>query len=206
MIVALTELCDPLRAAWAMHYGVRGWVHKSGTVDELLRVIRAALRDETRIPPRLLTEVLARLTPMPDVVWATLTRRELQVFGYLVQGLSPAHIAARLQLSSGTVRTHVRNLLVKLGVQSPEQAVAMQFARAAQPRPRAAGRAEQPADLDSLFGSGPAAVSRGAGSGRSGIGVRQEQPEGGAAEAVADTPPQPSAVRPGHPLGDEPPQ
>ena len=62
-VVALTEQCDPLRAARALHYGVRGWVHKSGPVDELLRAIRAALHEETRMPPRHLTEVPARLAP-----------------------------------------------------------------------------------------------------------------------------------------------
>ncbi|MGZ4619759.1 MAG: response regulator [Frankiaceae bacterium] len=153
-LIVLSGRWDPMQAARALDYGVRGWVQKSGPVDELLHVIRAALRDETRIPPRLLTEVLAWLTPAPDVTWATLTRRERQVFAYLAQGLSPAHIAARLQLSGGTVRSHVRNVLVKLGAQSAEQAVALQLAGAAHPRERANGQpADQPARPGSLFGS-----------------------------------------------------
>lgn len=64
--------------------------------------------------------------------------------------MSPAHIAARLQLSGGTVRRHVRNLLVKLGARSTEQAVALQLVRAGHP----AGRgAEEPAHPGSIFGS-----------------------------------------------------
>jgi len=142
-VIVLSELCDPSRAAWALHYGARGWVLKGRPFDELLRVIRGALRDETRVPPQLLTKVLARLTPTTDMAPTTLTRRELEVFGYLVEGLNAADIAGRLRLAGGTVRAHVRNLLLKLGVQSAEQAVALGLARGIHPP---AGTDRQPTD------------------------------------------------------------
>lgn len=60
----------------------------------------------------------------PDVVTARLTPREWQVLRALEQGLSTREIAASLEISVNTVRTHVQHLLPKLGVHSRLQAAA----------------------------------------------------------------------------------
>lgn len=54
-----------------------------------------------------------------------LTRRERQVLAHLAEGLTRASIATRLNVSPNTVRTHVRNILAKLGVHSTPEAVAL---------------------------------------------------------------------------------
>ena len=54
-----------------------------------------------------------------------LTRREREILGMLAEGLSGAQIAARLNLSPETVRTHVRNAMAKLGASTRSQAVAL---------------------------------------------------------------------------------
>ncbi|MBS2966592.1 helix-turn-helix transcriptional regulator [Actinocrinis puniceicyclus] len=54
-----------------------------------------------------------------------LTRREREILASVIDGLTRAAIAARLGLSPHTVRTHVRNILAKLGVHSTPEAVAL---------------------------------------------------------------------------------
>jgi DNA-binding CsgD family transcriptional regulator len=60
----------------------------------------------------------------PDPI-SSLTRREREVLGCMAEGLSRATIAARLKVSTHTVRTHVRNILAKLRVHSTPEAVAL---------------------------------------------------------------------------------
>ena len=56
---------------------------------------------------------------------SSLTRREREVLACLAEGLTRASIAARLNVSPNTVRTHVRNILAKLQVHSTPEAVAL---------------------------------------------------------------------------------
>jgi|SRR5947209_11786374 len=67
------------------------------------------------------------LSPQPERGGpiSSLTRREREVLGCMVEGLTRASIAARLNLSPNTVRTHARNIFAKLGVHSTPEAVAL---------------------------------------------------------------------------------
>lgn len=69
----------------------------------------------------------ARLVPEPESrdPISQLTRREREILACMAQGLTRVSIAARLKLSPNTVRTHVRNVLGKLGVHSTPEAVAL---------------------------------------------------------------------------------
>ena len=60
----------------------------------------------------------------PSALVEPLSDRELEVLGFLVQGLSNREIAQKLYITVGTVKTHVHNILGKLGVQSRTQAAA----------------------------------------------------------------------------------
>lgn len=60
--VVLAEKDDPRRAALALQAGASGWVAKDCSLQRLLAVIRGVLRDETHLPPALLTGVLRELT------------------------------------------------------------------------------------------------------------------------------------------------
>lgn len=129
--VVLAERDDPRRAAAALQAGACGWVAKDCSLARLLTVIRGVLRDETHLPPALLTGVLRELTAArkhrteSERLVESLTPREREVLRCMVAGLGRKAVAERLYLSPHTVRTHMQNVLGKLGVHSTLAAVAL---------------------------------------------------------------------------------
>jgi DNA-binding NarL/FixJ family response regulator len=129
--VVLAEKDDPRRAALALQAGASGWVAKDCSLQRLLAVIRGVLRDETHLPPALLTGVLRELTADrkhrtdSERLVESLTPREREVLRCMVAGLGRKAVAERLFLSPHTVRTHMQNVLGKLGVHSTLAAVAL---------------------------------------------------------------------------------
>ncbi|MFI7009856.1 LuxR C-terminal-related transcriptional regulator [Streptomyces sp. NPDC050145] len=129
--VVLAERDDPRRAALALQAGASGWVAKDCSLSRLLTVIRGVLRDETHLPPALLTGVLRELTAArkhrteSEQLVESLTPREREVLRCMVAGLGRKAVAERLFLSPHTVRTHMQNVLGKLGVHSTLAAVAL---------------------------------------------------------------------------------
>ncbi|WP_065963649.1 response regulator transcription factor [Streptomyces sparsogenes] len=129
--VVLAERDDPRRAAAALQAGACGWVAKDCSLSRLLAVIRGVLRDETHLPPALLTGVLRELTAArkhrteSERLVESLTPREREVLRCMVAGLGRKAVAERLYLSPHTVRTHMQNVLGKLGVHSTLAAVAL---------------------------------------------------------------------------------
>ncbi|WP_374982828.1 LuxR C-terminal-related transcriptional regulator [Streptomyces fradiae] len=130
-IVVLAERDDPRRAALALQAGANGWVAKDCSLQRLLGVIRGVLRDETHLAPALLTGVLRELTAArrhrteSERLVESLTPREREVLRCMVAGLGRKAVAERLFLSPHTVRTHMQNVLGKLGVHSTLAAVAL---------------------------------------------------------------------------------
>ncbi|WP_037679694.1 response regulator transcription factor [Streptomyces albus] len=129
--VVLAERDDPARAAAALQAGASGWVAKDCSLSRLLAVIRGVLRGETHLPPALLTGVLRELTAArkhrteSERLVQSLTPREREVLRCMVAGLGRKAVAERLFLSPHTVRTHMQNVLGKLGVHSTLAAVAL---------------------------------------------------------------------------------
>ena len=129
--VMLAERDDPRHAAAALQAGAGGWVAKDCSLSRLLQVIRGVLKDETHLPPALLTGVLRELTASrkhrseSERLVESLTPRELEVLRCMVAGLGRKAVAERLFLSPHTVRTHMQNVLGTLGVHSTLAAVAL---------------------------------------------------------------------------------
>ncbi|WP_199185677.1 response regulator transcription factor [Streptomyces carminius] len=129
--VVLAERDDPCRAAAALQAGASGWVAKDSSLSRLLQVVRGVLRGETHLPPALLTGVLRELTAArrnrteSERLVESLTPREHEVLRCMVAGLGRKAVAERLYLSPHTVRTHMQNVLGKLGVHSTLAAVAL---------------------------------------------------------------------------------
>ncbi|GAA2825897.1 response regulator transcription factor [Kitasatospora paracochleata] len=129
--VVLAAVDDPQRAVRALQAGASGWVAKESSLAALMTVIRGVLRDETHLPPALLTGVVRELTSArrdrseSERLVAALTPREEEVLRCMVAGLGRQAVAERLYLSPHTVRTHMQNVLGKLGVHSTLAAVAV---------------------------------------------------------------------------------
>ncbi len=129
--VVLAAEDDPRRAVRALQAGACGWVAKDSSLSRLLVVVRGVLNGETHLPPALLTGVVRELTAArrdrteSERLVETLTPREEEVLRCMVAGLGRQAVAERLYLSPHTVRTHMQNVLGKLGVHSTLAAVAV---------------------------------------------------------------------------------
>ncbi|MFJ4676415.1 LuxR C-terminal-related transcriptional regulator [Kitasatospora sp. NPDC088783] len=129
--VLLAAADDPQRAARALQAGANGWVARESSLSALMTVVRGVRRDETHLPPALLTGVVRELTSArrdrseSERLVAALTPREEEVLRCMVAGLGRQAVAERLFLSPHTVRTHMQNVLGKLGVHSTLAAVAV---------------------------------------------------------------------------------
>ena len=122
-IIALTSFIDEEKVVAALEAGAAGYLLKDADERAVIEAIRAAHDGEVRLDPavaQVLTERLRR-RPAPAPV-DPLTERELGVLGLLGRGLSNKEIAAELRIADCTARTHVSNVLGKLGLASRTQA------------------------------------------------------------------------------------
>ena len=130
-VVMLSATSQPERIVAAVRAGAAAWVGKDESIDHLLGVIRGVVRGDTWIPPRDLGAVLRLLIEDQehrrdgDDLLTSVTRRERDVLFLLVEGAGRKEIAERLQLSANTVRTHLHSLMVKFGVHSTLEVVAL---------------------------------------------------------------------------------
>ena len=123
--LVLTASLDRTEHARAIEAGAAGVLHKSADVDEIMDATRRLAAGETLISPEELAEMLhlAGESHEARASIEQLTRRELQVLKALGEGLSNKEIAERLHMSVDTERTHMMNILNKLGVHSRLQAL-----------------------------------------------------------------------------------
>jgi DNA-binding NarL/FixJ family response regulator len=119
-VVVLTSALEDASVVGAVRAGAAGYLLKDTQADELCQAIKAAAAGKVHLAPqaamRLMREI--RTPRRPE----TLTERETQVLRLLAQGASNKEIARDLFLGEKTVKTHVSNVLSKLGVQSRTQA------------------------------------------------------------------------------------
>lgn len=108
----------------ALKAGARGYLLKSMDSREVLAAIRRVADGEAVLPPKLAARLLDEIVEPapPDPHPEELTEREMEVLTQLAQGLGNKEIAAALNISENTVKTHVRNILAKLGVRSRTEA------------------------------------------------------------------------------------
>ncbi len=130
-VVIITAYQQPDVIASAIDAGASGYVPKTHAADELVSVIRRAAAGEMVLPSKDIGAILGRLQKVREIrtdegqLVARLTPRELEVLQSLADGKSTDEIAQALFISPRTVRSHVKNVLAKLGVHSKLEAVTM---------------------------------------------------------------------------------
>jgi DNA-binding NarL/FixJ family response regulator len=122
-VVALTSFVAQDKVQAALAAGATGYVLKDADADEVVSAIRAAHRGEMRLAPAAARELTKALQlPAPDPDAEPLTDRERQVLVRVAEGASNKEIGESLFISERTARTHVSNILMKIGVRSRTQA------------------------------------------------------------------------------------
>ncbi|GAA0947357.1 response regulator transcription factor [Pseudonocardia zijingensis] len=120
-VVVLTSFGERERVHAALASGATGFLLKDAKPTEIVEAIRAAARGGVFLDPmvarRLTQEVLSPATGI-----ASLTDRERAALALVAKGRSNQEIADELVISERTVRTHVSNVLRKLGLSSRTQA------------------------------------------------------------------------------------
>ncbi|MFI8413829.1 response regulator [Paeniglutamicibacter gangotriensis] len=120
-VVILTSFGEPERLHEALRQGARGYLLKDAGPEDVAAAIRAAARDEVYIDPALALDLTKSFASPPTGI-STLTERERDVLVLVAEGHSNQDIAGNLGISERTARTHVSNVLGKLGVSSRTQA------------------------------------------------------------------------------------
>ena len=119
-VVALTSVLEDASVTGAVRAGAIGYLLKNTGSDELCRAIKAAAEGQVQLAPeaaaRLMREVSAPKDPQ------ALTERETEVLKLIARGMANRQIARSLYIGEKTVKTHVSNILLKLGVNSRTQA------------------------------------------------------------------------------------
>jgi DNA-binding NarL/FixJ family response regulator len=129
-VIVVTGQEDERILVDALEAGANGYITKESPLDDLIEAARTVHRGDVLVPSRMLGALLRRLLQRRrDYQSAlsrmtSLTRREREVLALLAQGADNDSIAQRLVISPETARTHVQNVLGKLGVHSRLEAAA----------------------------------------------------------------------------------
>jgi DNA-binding NarL/FixJ family response regulator len=122
-IVAVTSFIEEDRVTAALEAGASGYLLKDASADEVADAIRAAFAGEVHLDPQVARVLAQRMRARrEEVPIEALTPREMEVIQLLARGAANKEIAADLSITERTARTHVSNILGKLGLASRTQA------------------------------------------------------------------------------------
>lgn len=123
-VIALTSFKEEGLVKSALESGAIGYLLKDVSADDLVKAIRAAHAGRATLSPEA-AQALVHAAGQPPVPGYDLTERERAVLALMVEGLNNTQIAARLVVSPSTIKSHVSNILSKLGVTSRTEAVTL---------------------------------------------------------------------------------
>lgn len=123
-VIVLTSFKEGERIKNALEAGAIGYLLKDVSADELAKAIRSAHAGRATLSPEAAQSLVetANLPPAPGL---DLTGREREVLALMIEGLNNVQIAGSLTVSPSTVKSHVSNILSKLGVASRTEAVTL---------------------------------------------------------------------------------
>jgi NarL family two-component system response regulator LiaR len=123
-VIALTSFKEEILVQSALQAGAIGYLLKDISADELAQAIRAAHAGRSTLSPEA-AQALVHAASQPPAPGLDLTEREREVLALMIEGLNNTQIAGRLTISPSTVKSHVSNILAKLGVASRTEAVTL---------------------------------------------------------------------------------
>jgi NarL family two-component system response regulator LiaR len=123
-IIALTSFKEGKLIKNALEAGAIGYLLKDISADDLARAIRAAHAGRATLSPEA-AQALVETANLPPTPGLDLTERERDVLALMIEGLNNTQIAGKLTVSPSTIKSHVSNILSKLGVASRTEAVAL---------------------------------------------------------------------------------
>jgi DNA-binding NarL/FixJ family response regulator len=128
-VIILTGADDELALGRAIQAGAHGFLRKTVAIQELADAVRSAERGDplnARDDVEFALRRLRRLRASDDDIahrFDRLTPRELQILQLLADGKTPDEMSTELEVSRNTLRTHIQNILMKLGVHSKLDAI-----------------------------------------------------------------------------------
>jgi len=128
-VVILTTFEDDEYIFGALIAGASGFLLKRTTPESLIEAIKAVAAGDSLLSPSVTRRVIDRMAALPsgeallDRRLDELTARERDVLEQIARGLSNAEIAHVLVIEESTVKTHVKRILMKLGLRDRVQAV-----------------------------------------------------------------------------------
>lgn len=123
VIVVVSAHQDPLWVARAAQAGASAFTPKSGTLSEMLDVLRMAHNGHMLVAPSIYRRAAAEMEDAPGALVERLTAREHEVLVLMGKGMVPATIALLMNITLNTCRHYVKSIHVKLGVRSQLEAV-----------------------------------------------------------------------------------
>ncbi len=126
-ILALTFDSDQYRFYKIIKAGALGYILKDSDPAILIEAIRTVARSDAYIQPSLLSKLLMEFRQLTNekqlfsLEQVSLTRRELEIVGYIARGKSNKDIADKLYISEKTVKNHVSNILKKMALEDRTQ-------------------------------------------------------------------------------------
>jgi DNA-binding NarL/FixJ family response regulator len=121
-VIALTSVLEDGAVIGAVKAGAIGYLLKDTQADELRAAIKSAAAGQVQLSPAAAARLMREVRTPEPVAAQPLTDRETDVLKLLAQGKANKEIAFELIIGEKTVKTHVSNILLKLGVQSRTQA------------------------------------------------------------------------------------
>ena len=119
-VLALTSVLEDASVVGAVRAGAIGYLLKDTQADAICQAIKSAAAGQVQLTPRAAARLMQAVSAPENPV--ELTERETEVLRLMARGQSNKQIARSLHISEKTVKTHVSNILSKLGVQSRTQA------------------------------------------------------------------------------------
>jgi NarL family two-component system response regulator LiaR len=124
-VIALTSFAEDDKVFPAIQAGASSYLLKDVSPDDLVEAIRAVHRGETRLHPEVMRKLMQQVAAQPSIPKpdesSKLTGREMEVIRLVARGKSNREIAAVLVISEKTAKSHISNILGKLGLEDRTQ-------------------------------------------------------------------------------------